>query len=82
MVNITDQLFTCIQEAAALRLTKLQINRLLSSIWAQSLSPGNMPANYEAIAYSYTLVLLVSREKVVTGFMIHFCTLSLYVISK
>ncbi|KHN07377.1 hypothetical protein glysoja_012675 [Glycine soja] len=50
-------------EAAALRLTKLQINRLLSSIWAQSLSPGNMPANYEAIAYSYTLVLLVSREK-------------------
>ncbi|KAG5055131.1 hypothetical protein JHK85_007641 [Glycine max] len=51
-------------EAAALRLTKLQINRLLSSIWAQSLSPGNMPANYEAIAYSYTLVLLVSREKV------------------
>ncbi|XP_020212613.1 uncharacterized protein LOC109797106 isoform X2 [Cajanus cajan] len=47
----------------ALRLSKLQINRLLSSIWAQSMSPGNMPANYEAIAYSYTLILLVSRAK-------------------
>ncbi|TKY62611.1 EFR3-like cmp44E [Spatholobus suberectus] len=50
-------------EAAALRLSRLQINRLLSSIWAQSISPGNMPANYEAIAHTYTLVLLVSRAK-------------------
>ncbi|KAL2320766.1 hypothetical protein Fmac_029735 [Flemingia macrophylla] len=63
MVNCTDQLFTCVQGGAALRLSKLQINRLLSSIWAQSMSPDNMPENYEAIAYSYTLVLLVSRAK-------------------
>ncbi|RDX95175.1 Protein EFR3-like protein, partial [Mucuna pruriens] len=50
-------------EVVSLRLSKLQINRLLSSIWAQSISPGNMPANYEAIAHTYTLVLLVSRAK-------------------
>ncbi|BAT85267.1 hypothetical protein LR48_Vigan03g216400 [Vigna angularis] len=48
---------------AALKLSRVQINRLLSSIWVQSISPTNVPANYEAIAYSYTLVLLVSREK-------------------
>ncbi|XP_068472708.1 protein SEMI-ROLLED LEAF 2 isoform X2 [Phaseolus vulgaris] len=47
----------------ALRLNRLKISRLLSSIWVQSISPGNMPANYEAIAHSYTLILLVSREK-------------------
>ncbi|KAK7396247.1 hypothetical protein VNO78_17118 [Psophocarpus tetragonolobus] len=50
-------------EAAAFRLSRLQITRLLSSIWTQSISPGNMPVNYEAIANTYTLVLLVSREK-------------------
>ncbi|XP_027351088.1 uncharacterized protein LOC113862158 [Abrus precatorius] len=50
-------------EAASLKLSKHQIYRLLSSIWAQSISPGNMPANYEAIAHTYTLVLLVSRAK-------------------
>ncbi|KAK7336565.1 hypothetical protein VNO77_17110 [Canavalia gladiata] len=50
-------------EAAALRLSRHQINRLLSSIWIQSISPGNMPANYEVIAQTYTLVLLVSRAK-------------------
>ncbi|XP_061340367.1 protein SEMI-ROLLED LEAF 2 [Gastrolobium bilobum] len=50
-------------ESAALRLSRHQINRLLSSIWAQSISPGNMPANYEAIAHTYSLVLLVSRAK-------------------
>ncbi|XP_027918303.1 uncharacterized protein LOC114177223 isoform X2 [Vigna unguiculata] len=48
---------------AALKLSRVQINRLLSSIWVQSVSPKNVPANYEAIAHSYTLVLLVSRDK-------------------
>lgn len=55
-----------------LRLSRLQISRLLSSIWVQSISPGNMPTNYEAIAHTYALVLLVSREKVITRFMIIF----------
>jgi hypothetical protein len=36
---------------------------LLSSIWAQSISPANTPDNYEAIANTYSLVLLFSRVK-------------------
>ncbi|XP_012575047.1 protein SEMI-ROLLED LEAF 2-like isoform X2 [Cicer arietinum] len=50
-------------EAMTLRLSSHQINLLLSSIWAQSLSNENMPANYEAIAHTYSLVLLFSRAK-------------------
>ncbi|KAL3533790.1 hypothetical protein ACH5RR_007311 [Cinchona calisaya] len=47
----------------SLRLSSHQICSLLSSIWAQSLSPANMPENYEAIAHTYSLVLLFSRAK-------------------
>ncbi|KAK2417010.1 protein SEMI-ROLLED LEAF [Trifolium repens] len=50
-------------KVVALRLSRHQINRLMSSIWTQSISPENMPANYEAIALTYSLVLLVSRAK-------------------
>ncbi|XP_004493505.1 protein SEMI-ROLLED LEAF 2 isoform X2 [Cicer arietinum] len=50
-------------EIVALRLSRHQINRLVSSIWAQSISPENMPANYEAIAHTYSLALLVSKAK-------------------
>ncbi|XP_054801806.1 protein SEMI-ROLLED LEAF 2 isoform X3 [Prosopis cineraria] len=50
-------------EAVSLRLSSHQVNLLLSSIWAQSISPGNMPENYEAIAHTYSLVLLFSRDK-------------------
>ncbi|KAJ1408983.1 hypothetical protein SESBI_23156 [Sesbania bispinosa] len=50
-------------KAVALRLSKHQIKRLLSSIWAQSISPENMPVNYEAISHTYNLVLLVARTK-------------------
>ncbi|OIW11456.1 hypothetical protein TanjilG_26822 [Lupinus angustifolius] len=50
-------------DSASLRLNSHQITRLLSSIWAQSLSPENMPENYEAIAHTYSLVLLFSRAK-------------------
>ncbi|XP_010257179.1 PREDICTED: uncharacterized protein LOC104597386 [Nelumbo nucifera] len=46
-----------------LRLSSRQITLLLSSLWAQSLSPENMPENYEAIAHTYCLVLLFSRGK-------------------
>ncbi|KAK7244608.1 hypothetical protein RIF29_39432 [Crotalaria pallida] len=49
--------------AATLRLSSHQITRLLSSIWAQSTSPENMPENYEAIAHTYSLVLIFSRAK-------------------
>ncbi|GFY96226.1 Uncharacterized protein Acr_11g0005320 [Actinidia rufa] len=50
-------------EAVSLRLSTRQISLLLSSIWAQSISPENMPENYEAIAHTYSLVLLFSRGK-------------------
>lgn len=50
-------------EANSLRLSSHQITLLLLSIWAQSLSPGNMPENYEAIAHTHSLVSLFSRAK-------------------
>ncbi|KAK1428846.1 hypothetical protein QVD17_17686 [Tagetes erecta] len=50
-------------EAVTLRLSSHQISLLLSSIWAQSISPENTPDNYEAIAHTYSLVLLFSRAK-------------------
>ncbi|XVE61142.1 hypothetical protein DITRI_Ditri06bG0016200 [Diplodiscus trichospermus] len=49
--------------ANSLRLSSTQISLLLSSIWAQSISPENTPQNYEAIAHTYSLVLLFSRAK-------------------
>lgn len=50
-------------EAVTLRLSSHQISLLLSSIWAQSISPDNTPENYEAISHTYSLVLLFSRGK-------------------
>ncbi|KAI7994458.1 hypothetical protein LOK49_LG11G01229 [Camellia lanceoleosa] len=50
-------------EVTSLRLSSRQISLLLSLDWAQSISPTNMPGNYEAIAYTYNLVLLFSRGK-------------------
>ncbi|XP_065856437.1 protein SEMI-ROLLED LEAF 2 [Euphorbia lathyris] len=50
-------------EAGSLRLSSHQISLLLSSIWAQSISPANTPENYEAIAHTYGLVLLFSQAK-------------------
>ncbi|KAL8232689.1 hypothetical protein R6Q57_002467 [Mikania cordata] len=50
-------------EDVTLRLSSQQISMLLSSIWAQSISPDNRPENYEAIAHTYSLVLLFSRGK-------------------
>ncbi|XP_027365036.1 uncharacterized protein LOC113872043 isoform X2 [Abrus precatorius] len=50
-------------EATTLRLSSHQINLLLLSVWTQAISSENMPANYEAIAHTYSLVLLFSRCK-------------------
>ncbi|CAH8385363.1 unnamed protein product [Eruca vesicaria subsp. sativa] len=50
-------------DAVYIRLSSHQIGLLLSSIWAQSISPANTPENYEAIANTYSLVLLFSRVK-------------------
>ncbi|KAJ0985865.1 hypothetical protein J5N97_004221 [Dioscorea zingiberensis] len=46
-----------------LRLSNRQIMLLLSSIFAQAISPENTPENYEAIGHSYGLLLLFSRAK-------------------
>ncbi|KAF0907078.1 hypothetical protein E2562_014679 [Oryza meyeriana var. granulata] len=50
-------------ESVLLKLSSRQITLLLSSIWAQAISPENTPANYEAIAHTYSLLLLFSGSK-------------------
>ncbi|XP_022756818.1 uncharacterized protein LOC111304505 isoform X5 [Durio zibethinus] len=50
--------------ALPLRLSSHQITLMLSSIWAQSISPLNRPENFEAISHTYSLVLLFARTKV------------------
>ncbi|KAM7512344.1 hypothetical protein LguiB_011219 [Lonicera macranthoides] len=50
-------------EAISLRLSFRQISLLLSSLWVQAISPLNTPENYEAIAHTYSLVVLFSRTK-------------------
>ncbi|KAM7264985.1 hypothetical protein ACFE04_002668 [Oxalis oulophora] len=50
-------------ELSSLKLSKRQIILLLSSIWAQSISPANTPDCYEAVSHTYSLVLLFSRVK-------------------
>ncbi|KAJ4833340.1 hypothetical protein Tsubulata_000564 [Turnera subulata] len=51
------------EETVSLRLSSRQITLLLSSIWVQSLSPLNTPENFEALAHTYSLVLLFARTK-------------------
>ncbi|RZB73636.1 uncharacterized protein LOC114378611 [Glycine soja] len=51
------------QQVLPIRLSSHQINLLLSSIWAQSIYPLNTSENFEAIAHTYSLVLLVARSK-------------------
>ncbi|XP_051195143.1 protein SEMI-ROLLED LEAF 2 isoform X2 [Lolium perenne] len=50
-------------ERAFLRLSSHQATLLLSSIWAQAISHKNSPQNYEAIAHTYSLLLLFSGSK-------------------
>ncbi|XVE76738.1 hypothetical protein DITRI_Ditri13aG0005500 [Diplodiscus trichospermus] len=49
--------------ALPLRLSSHQITLMLSSLWAQSVSPSNTPESFEAIAHTYSLVLLFARTK-------------------
>ncbi|KAK1614809.1 hypothetical protein QYE76_020326 [Lolium multiflorum] len=51
-------------ERAFLRLSSHQATLLLSSIWAQAISHKNSPQNYEAIAHTYSLLLLFSGSKI------------------
>ncbi|KAK4784247.1 hypothetical protein SAY86_018615 [Trapa natans] len=47
----------------SLRLSSHQVNLLLSSIWVQAASTENTPANFEAMAHTYSLSLLFSCSK-------------------
>ncbi|XP_020539400.1 protein SEMI-ROLLED LEAF 2 isoform X2 [Jatropha curcas] len=61
--SVSDSDKEAAQESASLRLNSRQISLMLTSIFAQSVSPSNTPENYEAIAHTYSLVLLFSRAK-------------------
>ncbi|KAJ8556399.1 hypothetical protein K7X08_029790 [Anisodus acutangulus] len=50
-------------EGISLKLKTRQISLLLSSLWVQAISPTNAPENYEAIAHTYSLVVLFSQMK-------------------
>lgn len=60
------RLFFQFQDVVPLRLSSHQINLLLSSIWAQSVAPENLPEDYVALAHTYSLMLLFSRAKVIS----------------
>ncbi|KAE8717573.1 putative serine/threonine-protein kinase GCN2-like [Hibiscus syriacus] len=50
-------------EPTSLRLSSHQVSLLLSLIWVQANSPQNTPANYEAMAHSYSIAVLFIRFK-------------------
>ncbi|XP_047319149.1 protein SEMI-ROLLED LEAF 2 [Impatiens glandulifera] len=48
---------------ASLRLSSHQVGVLLSSIWMQATSPENSSENFEALAHTFDVVLLFTRNK-------------------
>ncbi|KAK7261608.1 hypothetical protein RIF29_27923 [Crotalaria pallida] len=50
-------------DVRALRLSSHQVRLLLSSIWVQATSVENGPANFEAMAHTYSIALLFARSK-------------------
>ncbi|XP_027344187.1 uncharacterized protein LOC113856537 isoform X2 [Abrus precatorius] len=50
-------------DLSSLRLSSHQVSLLLSSIWVQATSGDNSPANYEALAHTYSIALLFTRSK-------------------
>ncbi|KAI4324302.1 hypothetical protein L6164_023854 [Bauhinia variegata] len=51
------------EELSSLRLSSHQVSLLLSSIWVQATSMENGPANFEAMAHTYSIALLFTRSK-------------------
>lgn len=51
------------KDLRSLRLSSHQVSLLLSSIWVQGTSAENGPANYEAMAHTYSIALLFTRSK-------------------
>lgn len=56
--------FVVSQELASLRLSSHHVSLLLSSIWAQATFRENTPSNFEAMAHTYSIALLLTRTKV------------------
>ncbi|XP_022150364.1 uncharacterized protein LOC111018549 isoform X2 [Momordica charantia] len=50
-------------ELTSLRLSSHQVSLLLSSIWVQATSLDNTPANFEAMAHTFSIALLFTRSK-------------------
>ncbi|CAN6485446.1 unnamed protein product [Victoria cruziana] len=50
-------------QVASFQISSDQVGLLLSSIWVQATYPGNTPANFEAIAHTYSLILFFCRAK-------------------
>ncbi|KAL2328854.1 hypothetical protein Fmac_022281 [Flemingia macrophylla] len=50
-------------ELSSFRLSSHQVSLLLSSIWVQATSVDNGPANFEAMAHTYSIALLFTRSK-------------------
>ncbi|XP_056694944.1 protein SEMI-ROLLED LEAF 2 isoform X2 [Spinacia oleracea] len=50
-------------ELASLRLSSHHVSLLLSSIWAQATFRENTPSNFEAMAHTYSIALLLTRTK-------------------
>ncbi|KAL2921015.1 Protein EFR3-like protein B [Bienertia sinuspersici] len=51
------------KEFASLRLSSHQVSLLLSSIWVQASSRDNTPSNFEAMAHTFNIALLLTRAK-------------------
>ncbi|RDY12681.1 Protein EFR3-like B, partial [Mucuna pruriens] len=50
-------------ELSSFRLSSHQVSLLLSSIWVQATSVDSGPANFEAMAHTYSIALLFTRSK-------------------
>ncbi|XP_072078728.1 uncharacterized protein [Arachis hypogaea] len=51
------------EDLGSLRLSSHQVSLLLSSIWVQATSVENGPANFEAMAHTFSISLLFTRSK-------------------
>ncbi|XP_028055645.1 uncharacterized protein LOC114259821 [Camellia sinensis] len=63
-------------DLTALRLSSHQVSLLLSAIWVQATSIENTPANFEAMAHTYNVTLLFTRNKVSS-----WCCLLIFIVS-
>ncbi|XLS65942.1 hypothetical protein HN51_025916, partial [Arachis hypogaea] len=50
-------------DLGSLRLSSHQVSLLLSSIWVQATAVENGPANFEAMAHTFSISLLFTRSK-------------------